>query len=72
MASVVEGVVKTKALVGCQEQDRGVPSEHLNIAALFVIIAANYLMMGKCDFRFRFQKDLLLFNATQGRYKEIT
>ena len=28
MAIAVEGVVKTKALTGCQEQNRGVPSEH--------------------------------------------
>ena len=28
MVIAVEGVVKTKALTGCQEQDRGVPSKH--------------------------------------------
>ena len=38
MAIAVEGVEKTKTLTGCQEQDGGVPSEHLNVAALFVIM----------------------------------
>ena len=49
MAISVESVVKTNALTVRQEQEGGAPFEHENVAVLFVIIPAHYLIMEICD-----------------------
>ena len=48
MANAVEGVVKTKALTGCNaladsdQRDGGVPTEHQEVAALLICDAVHH------------------------------